>query len=115
MKNLYQDYQMLEQILSAQLPKKDTRYLPTFDCKTCGNCELNYHKDDSSNINNGFCVRFFQNVDLNEKNVTCWTSKQNTYFEDLAKLGNSEKKEDLHKRNKRAKKLKIEFDQPTLF
>ena len=89
--------------------------LPTLQCGSCGNCELNYHNEPSSNIDNGFCVKFFQNVDLNQKNVSCWTSKQNTYFEDLSKISPTEKKEDLHKRNKRASHLKIEFNQIKLF
>jgi hypothetical protein len=114
MKNSIQDYQLYEQILKAQQPKKDTRYLPTFDCKSCGNCEKDYHKQESSNVNNGFCVKFFQNVCLDEINMKCWTSKQHTYYEDISKLRPTEKKADLHKRNKRAKKLKIEFNQNEL-
>lgn len=113
MKNA-QDYLMLEQVLKSQLPKKDTRYLPTFDCKTCGNCEKNYFIDEP-NADNGFCFKFFQNVALDEKNVACWTSKPHTHFEDLSKLRPTEIKKDDHIRNKRAKKLKIQLDQPTLF
>ncbi|UUF13239.1 MULTISPECIES: hypothetical protein [Flavobacterium] len=112
-----QDYEQLAKILQAQLPKPkvEQRFLPQFICASCGNCERNYHKDEASNIDNGFCVKFFQNVPLEEKNVACWTSKPHTYLEDLTKLGNSEKLKDQHIRNKRAKKLKIELDQPTLF
>lgn len=89
--------------------------LPSLLCGSCGNCELNYHKEPSSNINNGFCVRFSQNVDINEKNVACWTSKPHTYYEDLSKLSPAEKNRDLHTRNKRANKLNIEFNQLTFF
>ncbi|WP_406843560.1 hypothetical protein [Flavobacterium soyae] len=112
MKNLYQDYEMLSPLLQAQLPKAkiETRYLPDFICASCGNCERNYHKDEASNENNGFCMKFFQNVPLEEKNVNCWTSKQHTYFEDLSKLRPAEKMKDLHIRNKRADQLKIELE-----
>lgn len=112
-----QDYEQLQQILQAQLPKPkvENRLLPDLICASCGNCERNYHKDQTSNENNGFCVKFFQNVPLDEKNVSCWTNKPHTHFEDLAKLRPNETKEDFHRRNKRAKKLNIQLDQPTLF
>lgn len=113
LKNL--DYKALENVLKAQMPKADKRVLPTFQCKSCGNCELNYHNKPQNNIENGFCMKFFQNVDLNEKNVKCWTSKPHTYFEELATLKPKENTKDLHKRNKRASKLNIEFNELTLF
>ena len=97
-------------VFIGKLPPKPKIELPTLLCGSCGNCELNYHKDPQSNLNNGFCVKFFQNVDINEKNVSCWTSKPHTYYEDLNKLSPMEKKADLHKRNKRATKLTIEFN-----
>lgn len=90
------------------------RVLPALDCGTCGNCEKNYHKDPKDNINNGFCLRFFENVPLDQKNPACWTDKNNTYYEDLGKLSPMEKKEDLHKRNKRADKLQIDFSKNQL-
>ncbi|MBF4491046.1 hypothetical protein IR010_00725 [Flavobacterium sp. MR2016-29] len=102
-------------VLNGVHPPKEKKVLPTLLCGSCGNCILNYHNEPTSNIDNGFCVKWFQNVDLNEKNVACWTSKQNTYYEQLGKLSTLEKKEDLHKRNKRASKLNIEFNQQTLF
>ncbi|XDZ55428.1 hypothetical protein FlaCF_2476 [Flavobacterium tructae] len=83
--------------------------LPTFQCYSCGNCELNYHKDDESNKDNGFCMKFFQNVDLEEKNVRCWTTKQHTYFEDLAKIKPEQTKSDFFRMHKRADYLKIEL------
>lgn len=89
--------------------------LPSLDCGSCGNCEKNYHKEPKDNIDNGFCVRFFQNVGLNEKNVACWTATPHKYYEDLNKLRPAEKKEDLARRNKRASNLNIEFNQQTLF
>ena len=105
------DYQKLAEILQSQLPKAklEFRYLPDFICASCGNCERNYHKDEASNKDNGFCMKFFQNVDLEEKNVKCWTSKQHTYFEDLSKIRPMEKKEDFYKLHKRADRLKIEL------
>lgn len=83
--------------------------LPTFQCYSCGNCELNYHPDPVSNENNGFCMKFFQNVPLDEKNISCWTTKQHTYFEDLAKLKPEQTKADFFRMHKRADKLKIEL------
>jgi len=89
--------------------------LPTFQCYSCGNCELKLNDNLEENPNVGFCYKFFENVKLEEKNIRCWTSKPHTYFEDLANLRPNQIKEDLHKRNKRASKLKIDFNQPTLF
>ncbi|MBZ4040975.1 hypothetical protein [Flavobacterium hibisci] len=86
--------------------------IPTFQCYSCGNCELNFHKEDSDNENNGFCMRFFQNVPLEEKNISCWTSKKHTYYEDLANLKPTLNKSDYHKRNKRANQLKLELKEP---
>ena len=88
---------------------QNLKVLPNFDCASCGNCEKNYHVEPSSNINNGFCMKFFQNVPLDEKNIKCWTSKQHTYFEELSKLSPAEKMADLHKRKKRSGKLNIDF------
>ncbi|MEO6177284.1 MAG: hypothetical protein ABIP27_19170 [Flavobacterium circumlabens] len=105
-------------VFQGKIPLKmsDKKTLPTLDCGTCGNCEKNFHKDPQSNVNNGFCVRFKENTPLDQKNPSCWTSKNNTYYEDLSKMSPSEKKQDLHKRNKRADKLKIQFtNQQNLF
>jgi hypothetical protein len=106
---------IFENVFTGSKPVKKKTELPTLLCGSCGNCELNYHNKPESNIDNGFCVKFFQNVDLNEKNVSCWTSKQNTYYEDLSKISPQEKKADLYKRNKRANNLNIEFNQLTIF
>jgi hypothetical protein len=115
MKNV-NDYAILANVLQAQLPKEkiEQRFLPDLICASCGNCERNYHKEESSNVNNGFCVRFFENVPLDQKNVNCWTSKPHTHFEDLSKLRPTEIKKNEHLRNKREKKLKIEFNQNEL-
>ncbi len=104
------------QVFNGIEPKKeDSRILPTFQCKNCGNCELNYHKDDDSNKDNGFCMKFFQNVPLEEKNISCWTSVQHTYFDELGKLKPTMQKNEHYRNLSKAKKLKINFDQPTLF
>lgn len=89
--------------------------LPTFQCYSCGNCELKLNDKLEENPTVGFCYKFFENVKLDEKNIRCWTSKPHTYFEDLAKLSPSQKMEDLHKRNKRASKLNIDLNQLTIF
>lgn len=89
--------------------------LPTFQCYSCGNCELKLNQELQENPNVGFCYRFFENVKLDEKNVACWTTKQHTHFEDLAKLKpellKNEHFQNLHK----AKKAKIDFNQLTIF
>ena len=89
---------------------ENLKVLPVFDCASCGNCEKNYHNDPASNINNGFCMKFFQNVPLDEKNIKCWTSKQHQYFEELSKLSPQQKKAHMHKTDKRVKHLKIDFN-----
>ena len=96
-------------VLNGVKPPQPKKELPTFACGSCGNCEKNYHDKPQNNIDNGFCMKFFQNVDLNEKNVSCWTSKQHQYYEELSKLSPKEKIEHMHKTDKRVKKLKIDF------
>lgn len=91
------------------------KIIPTFQCYSCGNCEQNYHNDPASNKDNGFCVRFFQNVPLDEKNFSCWTTKQHTHYEDLSKLKPELLKNEHFRNFNKGKKLNIDLNQPTLF
>lgn len=89
--------------------------LPTFQCYSCGNCELKFNDQLEQNPTVGFCYRFFENVLLEEKNLSCWTTKPHTHFEDLAVL-KPELLKNQHFRNlNKAKNLKIDLNQQTLF
>lgn len=89
--------------------------LPTFQCYSCGNCELKFNENQEAHPTLGFCYRFFENVKLEEKNVSCWTTKQHTHFEDLAKLKPELLKNEHFVNLHRAKKVKIDLNQQTLF
>ncbi|MFH6964536.1 hypothetical protein ACHRVK_19320 [Flavobacterium plurextorum] len=54
-------------------------------------------------------------MNLEEKNIACWTSKQNTYYEDLGKLKPELMKNQHFKNFNKGKKLNIDLNQPTLF
>lgn len=83
--------------------------LPTFQCYSCGNCELKLNDNLEENPTIGFCYKFFENVKLEEKNIRCWTSKPHTYFEGLVELKENQTKTDFFKMHKRANHLKIEL------
>jgi hypothetical protein len=93
------------------------RNLPMLNCETCGNCELNFHKEESLSLNNGFCMRFFQNVDKSEKNPACWTSKPHDHYDKFATLKDNINTANNHKNIVLAKRKKIldNLQQTTLF
>lgn len=63
---------------------KITRLIPVIKCYSCGNCENDFHKSEESNSRLGFCLRFKENVSLDEKNPACWTGKENQHYKSLA-------------------------------
>lgn len=93
------------------------KFLPILNCETCGNCELNFHKDEALNVNTGFCMRFFQNVEKSEKNPACWTSKPHEHYKDFGTLKNKLDSINNHKNNAIAKRKKIldNLQQTSLF
>ena len=60
-----------------------TRFIPVIKCYSCGNCENDFHKNEEANARLGFCLRFKENVSLDEINPACWTGKENQYYKAL--------------------------------
>lgn len=90
--------------------------IPDFLCNTCGNCEKNINKDSSNDSKIGFCYRFLETTPLEQKNLTCWTSKPHEYYQDLNKLSSKQKLKAFHIKEKRKEKLELNFEnQLTLF
>lgn len=89
---------------------KNSRVLPVFYCKSCGNCETRFHKEDIDNERLGFCVRFKENVGLEDKNVSCWTKKENTYYKDLFLKGENQKSAKKHIEIKKVEQFALSFD-----
>jgi hypothetical protein len=106
--------------LTQKLIKMQAKTLPDFKCSTCGNCEIDFHiknqwlngvliKDDSKK-EVGFCLRFKENTPLNQKNLTCWTSKVNEHYRDLHLFGNNKKTALTHVVKAQAQQMSINFD-----
>ena len=89
---------------------KNNRVLPVFHCKSCGNCETHFHKEQQDNDRLGFCVRFKENVGLEDKNISCWTKKENTYYKDLFLKVEKEKTAIKHIEIKKVQQFSFDFD-----
>lgn len=89
---------------------KQNRELPTFQCYSCGNCETHFHKEQQDNERLGFCLKFKENVGLDEKNLKCWTNKENTYYKDLFLKVEKQKTAIKKIEAKQAKQLNLIFD-----
>lgn len=90
------------------------KHLPTLDCQSCGNCEKDFHKYDEHNKDLGFCLRFKENVPLTEKNVSCWTDKENHYYKQLELNDQKNAKRKEHINIKKAKLLNLDFSDKQL-
>ena len=92
------------------------RFLPVFKCLTCGDCEKDFHKNEAYNENTGFCLRFKQNVGLDEKNLACWTNKERQHYKDLFLSVEKEKTAKKHIEKKQAVQLDLFLEnQPNPF
>ncbi|GEL11818.1 hypothetical protein SAMN05192550_2806 [Flavobacterium glycines] len=94
---------------------KNCRVLPVFHCQSCGNCETRFFKDEKLNEKTGFCLRFKETVLLAEKNISCWTKKENTYYKDLFLKVEKQKTAITHIEQKKAEQLNLFFDNENPF
>lgn len=94
--------------------------LPDFKCKSCGNCEIDFHikheyvngqliKDEQIKTV-GFCLRFKENTPLGQKNLSCWTSQVNEHYKKLHLFGETKKNALQHVQKKIAVQLNLNFD-----
>lgn len=88
---------------------KPNRNLPTFQCYSCGNCETDFHTDEILKQTTGFCLRFKENTPLDQKNVKCWSEKQNEHYKDLFLLVEKSRTAVKHIEVKQAKQLNLFF------
>lgn len=86
------------------------KIIPVIKCYSCGNCEINFHEKEDLNDKLGFCLRFKENVSLDEKNPACWTNKENQHYKQLHFLGINQKKEKKHLTEKYKEQLSLNFD-----
>lgn len=88
----------------------EKRVLPTFQCYTCGNCETDFHKTQDLTEKLGFCLRFKENVQLEEKNIKCWTNKKSEHYKDLFLKVENSRTAKKHIQVKIEKQLDLFFD-----
>lgn len=89
---------------------KQNRVLPTFQCYSCTNCETDFHNDENIKKDIGFCLRFKENTPLEQKNLSCWTQKENKHYKDLFLQVEKSRTANKHIEVKQVQQLNLFFD-----